>query len=255
MKRCCRILIAVCAAWVLSSPICSIQNAYAEENKELQAALEEQLPRLNEYIEDHPEEINGYSTRGDIRFFLGDFPRAVEDYSKMVELDESRDASHWRRGIAYFYAGRYEDAAAQFGRYHSFDNVDRENGIWRYLSMYRAQGPEKARQELLKYEKDDREPFGDVYRLFAGEITGSKILERIQQAEIDDSEREKRLFYAELYIGLNELVEGRKGSAKTHLEQAVATSWPRKAGYGPNYMWHVARLQLDSLTSLKDGQE
>lgn len=222
--------------------------AVAEEPEELEARLREKLSELNDQVSQRPNGVDGYSARGDVRFFLGEFAGAVEDYSKMVELVPSTDTSHWRRGIAFFYAGRFADAAAQFERYHAFDNVDRENGIWRYLSMYKAHGQERARQELLRYEKDDREPFGDVYRLFSGEISPDQILQRIRDAEIPETEREKRRFYAELYIGLNELVEGRTNTAREHLAAAVACQWPRRAGYGPHYMWQVARVQAALLS-------
>ncbi len=186
--------------------------------------------------------VNLYSRRGDAYFYSGQFNKAVADYSKMVELDPRTDTSHWRRGIAYFYTEEFDKAAAQFDRYHSFDSVDRENGIWRYLSHYQSNGKEAARKELLKYDKDDREPFGDVYQLFAGTMTAEQILLKIKTAEISDSEREKRYFYALLYVGLNDAVEGRAKSAKKHLTQAAENTWAPKAGYGPHYMWEVARL-------------
>ena len=169
----------------------------------------------------------------------------------MVELDPATDASHWRRGIAYFYASDFDKASKQFERYHSFDNIDRENGIWRYLSHHKAKGQKYARKGLLKYEKDDREPFPAVYKLFAGQLTPEQILNQIAAANISKTEREKRIFYAELYIGLNELVERRAKSAEKHLHVAVATEWPRTAGFGPNYMWHVGRVQLNRLRQPK----
>ena len=160
----------------------------------------------------------------------------------MIELDEKELASHWRRGIALFYAGRYKDAAAQFESYHSFDQIDRENGIWRYLSQHLADGRANAREGLLKYKKDDREPFPAVYKLFAGTITPDQIMNQISEAEISKTEREKRLFYAHLYIGLNHAVEGEDELARKHLASATRNPWGPIAGYGPNYMWHVGRL-------------
>ncbi|MEW4530962.1 hypothetical protein [Maioricimonas sp. JC845] len=219
------------------------------ERAQLEERLQTQLAAASRVIEAEPEQLAGWSSRGDARFFLGDFDGAVADYSRMVELTPSVDASHWRRGIAYFYADQFEKAAGQFERYHSFDNVDRENGIWRYLSQHKAYGREKAREGLLKYEKDDRQPFPDVYRLFAGKITPEEILANIAAADVSDNERDKRLFYAHLYIGLNHAVEGDKAAARTHLAKAVSNTWPRRAGYGPNYMWHVARLHYDQLTA------
>jgi lipoprotein NlpI len=192
------------------------------------------------------------SARGDAHFKLGEFPKAVAEYEKMVELDPSIEKSHWRRGIAYFYAGQYDKAAHQFEIYDTFDNVDRENGIWRYFSQLKAHGKEKAQKGLLKYEKDDREPFPDVYQLFEGKRTPDQILEKIKAAEISDEARESRYFYAHLYIGLNFAVEGKKVDAIPHLRKATANTWGPKAGFGPNYMWHVGRLHYDLLAAKKD---
>ena len=192
------------------------------------------------------------SARGDAHFKLGGFDKAVAEYEKMVEQDPSIEKSHWRRGIAYFYAGRYEKAAHQFEIYNTFDNVDRENGIWRYFSQVRAHGKEKAREGLLKYAKDDREPFPDVYQLFEGKKTPEQILTKIKDAKIPDEDREARYFYAHLYIGLNFAVEGKKDEAVVHLKKSTANPWGPKAGFGPNYMWHVGRLHLDLLTAKKE---
>lgn len=223
------------------------QESLVDSATELESRLKTQIASLTRQIEERPEDVQLYSSRGDAYFFSANFAQAVADYDKMVELNPITDSSHWRRGIAYFYAGQYKAAAAQFDRYHSFDNVDRENGIWRYLSQYRSAGRDEARQELLRYDKDDREPFGDVYQLFAGQLTDAEILTKIRDAELPEHEREKRLFYASLYVGLNDAVEGQNESALEHLERAAKSDWPAQAGYGPHYMWHVARLHRNLL--------
>lgn len=220
----------------------------AEEQPSPAAKHLSEIKSLTSKINGDVNNVNLYSKRGDAYFYSGQFEKAVADYSKMVEIEPRTDTSHWRRGIAYFYTEEFDNAAAQFDRYHSFDNVDRENGIWRYLSHYQSKGKEAARNELLKYDKDDREPFGDVYQLFAGTMTAEQILSKIKTAEINDSEREKRSFYALLYVGLNEAVEGRRQTAKKHLTQAAQNTWAPKSGYGPHYMWQVARLHAEKLS-------
>lgn len=227
-----------------------ISMGYAQERERLMADIK----RLTVSISESPESVNLYSQRGDALFFLGQTSEAAADYDKMVQLKPEMDSEHWRRGIAWFYAGEYEKAAGQFERYHSFDNVDRENGIWRYLCQRKASGPEKARAGLLKYEKDDREPFGDVYRLFQGDVSAEELLNKIRNANISDTERQKRIFYAELYVGLNEAVEGREASARTHLQAAADNPWPRQAGYGPAYMWQVARVHASRLAATSSPQ-
>lgn len=220
----------------------------AKAQAERERKLAQLIDQLTTQIKQTPNESALYSRRGDAYFFQGEFKAAVADYDKMVELTPSIKASHWRRGIACYYAKQYAAAAKQFEIYHSFDNVDRENGIWRFFSQFKAKGAAEAQQGLLKYEKDDREPFPDIYRLFEGKIRPEQILKNIQTAEIDETEREKRHFYAYLYIGLNESLQGRTETARKYLQKAVNNKWGPRAGFGPNYMWHTGRLELQLLT-------
>ena len=206
---------------------------------------------MTKKIAEDSTQVQSYSQRADALFFLGKFKEAVADYEKMVKLDPKLNDSHWRRGIAYFYARQYKQAAHQFEIYNSFDNVDRENGIWRFFSQGRAYGIKKARKGLLKYKKDDREPFPDVYRLFSQRITGDAILKKISAAKISDNDREKRFFYAQLYIGLNHALHDRNKLAIKHLREAVKNTWGPKAGFGPHYMWQVGRLHYELLTMKK----
>jgi lipoprotein NlpI len=225
----------------------SDKSAPAKTRDQWNAGFDADIARLTARIDDNPRDINAYSFRGDALVFRGKFAEAVADYDRMIERNPAISASHWRRGIALFYDGKYKEAAKQFEIYHSFDNVDRENGIWRYLSQVKAYGREKAREGLLKYEKDDREPFPDVYKMFSGDLTGDEVLKRINDAKISPQEKEKRLFYAELYVGLNEYVNDHPVLAQKHLKQAAENRWGAQAGGGPGWMWHVARLHHDLL--------
>ena len=198
--------------------------------------------------------VRVHSRRGDALFFLGRFPEAVEQYKAMVQLDPAQDASHWRLGIALFFADQPKQAVAQFEKYHSFDDVDRENGIWRYLSQYKASDAQTAKKELLRYDKDDREPFPAVYRMFDGTLSPDEALAEIP-ADLPATERDKRLFYTELYIGMHMVVQEKPDKARRYLARAVARHWPRTAGYGPNFMWHVGRVQLEALLTEPADQD
>lgn len=239
--------LAACSAAALASTL-PLRAAASDAPAFDAQTHQKHVASLTAAITEAPQNVELYSQRGDALLFLGRFKEAAADYDRMVELEPARDASHWRRGIALFYAGEHDRAARQFERYHSFDNVDRENGIWRYLCQVKADGIQKAQADLLKYEKDDREPFGDVYRLFAGTLEPEAILARIDQADISDNERQKRRFYANLYIGLWHAVHDRPDQARPFLKAAADNPWPARAGYGPHYMWHVGRLHHDLLT-------
>jgi lipoprotein NlpI len=211
-------------------------------SRRLEEPLQRELASFPEFSDEDKGAVDNYSRRGDLHMFLGHFAEAEADYQKMVTLNPESDASHWRLGIAKYFAGHPEQAAAQFDRYHSFDNVDRENGIWRYLSHHSAFGKERAREQLLKYEKDDRPPFREVYQLFDGTMSPEEVLKSISP-DLPEASRQSRLFYAHLYIGMNHVAEGQKLEALKSLREATLNGWPEKAGFGPNYMWHVGRLQ------------
>lgn len=219
-----------------------------QQRDELKARHERIVAQMTVRIARDPADLDGYSRRGDAYFCLGEFARAAADYDKMVDLEPQLAAAHWRRGIACFYARRFEEAARQFEAYHSLDDVDRENGIWRFFSQVKAHGLKTARERLLQYKKDDRQPFPAVYQLFAEQTTPDAILRSIASADIDAVEREKRLFYAHLYIGLEAaIVRNDAAAAIKHLRKAVANTWAPRAGFGPNYMWHVGRVHYEQL--------
>lgn len=240
---------AICAVTVLTTAWWSARADETQNDDPAKAQWERQLSQLNDLVADEPDRLALYSQRGDVLFFLGRFEAAVADYDKMIAIDASRAASHWRRGIALFYAERAKEAAAQFEQYHSFDDVDRENGIWRYFSQWKASGKEAAQAELLRYEKDDREPFPDLYAFFAGKLSGEEVLTHIKNAELTSQERRKREFYAHLYLGLERALAQDNEAARLFLTRAVENDWPRQAGYGPHYMWQVGRLHLEQLAN------
>ena len=107
----------------------------AGERARIALEFGEAVAKWTKIIEGNPKDLQAHSRRGDARFFGGDFKGALADYDRMNELEPGEAAQHWRRGIACFYAGEYGKAAAQFEAYHTTDEVDRENGIWRFLSQ------------------------------------------------------------------------------------------------------------------------
>ncbi len=219
------------------------------------AQLAERIAALSAAIEREPERVDLYSRRGDVHFFSGKFRAALDDYEAMVRLRPAAARSHWRRGIAQYYCERFRESAAQFGLYHEFDTVDRENGIWRFLAQARVEGIEKARKRLIDYEKPDRAPLPEVYRMFQGKLSAEALLRGIEAADLAPAEREKQRFYGELYAGLLASTENRIPAAKAHLRRATRNRWAPRAGYGPRYMWHVARLHLATLAERKEKRD
>lgn len=216
------------------------QEAVPEvELKEIQARYSAQENAASLRLKTNPEDLSAYSARGDARLFLGNFEGARKDYEKMIELNPKLDVSHWRLGIAYYYLEEYDKAARQFKIYHNYDQVDRENGIWRFMSQYKASGLKIARKGLLKYEKDDRPPYPWLYEMFAGKLRPEEVFSKIEEKAFDDRYETRVLFHAFLYVGVYlELTEGRQ-KALPYLRKAAANAYGRATG---TYMWQVARI-------------
>jgi lipoprotein NlpI len=206
-----------------------IRDRYSTQEKTMSVRLKQ-----------NPKEISSYSARGDARLFLADFKGARADYEKMIELNPKLDVSHWRLGIAYFYLKEYDKAARQFWIYHQYDQVDRENGIWRFMSQYKANGLAIARKGLLKYEKDDRPPYPWLYAMFAGKLEPEEVFSKIDEKGFPERYKTQVLFHAYLYVGIYlELTEGDPKKALPYQSKAASNAYGRSTG---TYMWQVARI-------------
>ncbi len=212
----------------------------AEEENAGTAALKDRIRALTEGLADAPGSIRLYSRRGDAHLFLAQFSEAVADFEKMIDFDPAQDAPHWRLGIAYYFAGQFEKASAQFVRYQTHESGDRENGIWKFLADARLHGIEKARAAMLEFTRFDREPFPDLYEMFAGRMSGDQVLANLQEKGLATDGAPQ--FFAYYYVGVNEALSGRRDAALALLDKAVASTWGRTAEGGPAYMWRCARL-------------
>ncbi len=219
-------------------------------HQEMLAGFQRQLASLNAAVAQTPDDIKLRSQRGDVRLFLGRFREAIEDFERMIALDPAQDAPHWRLGIAYYFAGEHAKSAKQFEKYHAYDARDRENGIWKFLAQAKVDGLEKARAEMLAYTRFDREPFPSLYEMFAGRRAGEEVLAETKTKGLEGDAGV--MFFAHYYVGLNEALLGRKESAREHLRKAVTLFSPQTARRGgPGYMWQVARLHLETLSSAR----
>jgi lipoprotein NlpI len=201
-------------------------------------SIAKEIESLTRSISLTPKDVDLYSKRGDLYFQTREFTKSLADYEKMVELNPRLDVTHWRKGIVLYYLGRWEDSAKQFEKYQSIDDVDRENGIWRFLAMQKKVGTKKARDEMIQYTRVDRPPLTDVYRLFQGELSAEEFAKKAASF----GENSKERFYAELYLGLYFDGEGDSAKALEHLRSAEKNRWAKSSTGGPGWMWHIARV-------------
>jgi len=174
--------------------------------------------------------------RGDEHLFAGRFDEALADYDALLSAEPDYDPYHWRRGIACYYAGRYEDGAAQFVRHRTVNPADVENAAWHFLCTARALDVDAARAALLPVGPDQRDPMAEVYELYAGRATPEDVL-----AAAAASPQRDAVFFAHLYLGLYYEALGSEARAREHIRLA-ATTHERE-----HYMGRVARVHATLL--------
>jgi lipoprotein NlpI len=196
-----------------------------------------------------------YSRRGDANFFLANFEEAVKDYKKMIELDPAQDGPHWRLGIALYFAGDAENSAKQFEKYFAQDvtGTDRETGIWHFIARAGVDGVSSARLQMLRYTHPDREPFNGLYDLFGDVWTMEEFFRDLNRRGFATDKQ--IMFYAQLYAGINEDLNGRRDAAIRFLRMASTNEWGKKATGGGAYMWQVSRLLLNALEEAQKAEK
>jgi lipoprotein NlpI len=192
-------------------------------------------------LELDPNSALAYDRRGSERFKLGQIQESVADFDAYLKLEPQQAPAHWKRGISLYYAGRCDDGARQFASYEKIDTNDVENAVWRYLCMAHVVGVQKARAAMLKVGKDGRVPMMEVYALFLGKAKPEDVLAAANAGKASPEQRNERLFYAHLYLGLYYDSLGDKKQTLAHLTDAVEK---HKIGH---YMWDVGRVHLDRL--------
>ncbi|MFM8579235.1 MAG: tetratricopeptide repeat protein [Planctomycetaceae bacterium] len=155
-------------------------------------------------------------------------------FDRLVELRPSDEPSLWQRGLALYYADRFDDGRRQFEVHRTVNPDDVENAAWHFLCVARAEDAAKARAALLPVGPDARVPMQEIYRLFAGDGSAEEVLaaaERGNPAQLRDQR-----CYAHLYLGLYHESLGNSEKARDHiLKAAIDESMD-------HYMGRVARV-------------
>ena len=184
-----------------------------------------------------------FDRRGGLHFIAGRVKESVADFDMAVKLDPGREPWHWRRGISYYYVGKFEEGKKQFEGYQTVDSSDVENATWRYLCMARLSGTAAASKDILKIGDDRRVPMRQIYDLYAGKLKPEDVMKAAQAGTPSPRELNMRLFYTHLYLGLYYEAAGKKGLARKHIVKAADD---HKIGH---YMWDVAHVHANILRS------
>jgi lipoprotein NlpI len=218
----------------------------------IRAAIREQADKLPQAIEDFTaalartsnerEKAGVINGRGMLYFKNGQIKESIDDFDAFLKLAPGEGSRHWQRGIALYYAGRFDDGRKQFEACEKNYHNDVENVVWRAMCIARKDGFDKARTTMAEVGPDRRVPMTTIYKLFKDEAKPDDVMKQGQAPTADPNEAKMRQFYSHLYIGLYSEIKGDKVAAREHLQKAVDL-------YSPpgQYMWAVARTHLKLL--------
>jgi lipoprotein NlpI len=175
--------------------------------------------------------------RAVVDFENGRFTESAAAFDSLAKADPARAPYLWQRGIALYYAGRYNDCRRQFESHRTVNPDDVENAAWHFLCVARAESAAKARAALLPVGRDARVPMREVYQMFRGTLTP-------EQALSAAGSQPAAQFYAHLYLGLYFEALGMKDRALEHITIAASDRFESSGGY----MHMVARVHRRALT-------
>lgn len=169
-------------------------------------------------------------------FEAGRVVESAAGFDALVKLAPSSAPELWQRGIAQYYARRYQDCRAQFELHRTVNPDDVENAAWHFLCVARAESAEKARAAILPVGPDSRTPMRQVYEMFRGTLAPEMVLKAA-------GSQTSAQFYAQLYVGLYFEALRDERRALEHITAAAADRFADAGGY----MHTVARVHLDLL--------
>ncbi len=185
-----------------------------------------------------PRLSEAYNLRGLEHFKLAHIEEAIRDFDKAIELRPSLEFYHWQRGIALYYARRYQEGRQQFELHRFVNPDDVENSIWHFLCVTKLKGVRQARQGMIPIQNDRRVPMMEINKLFREEGTVEEVIAAARAGNPTRAEFNRRLLYADLYLGLYHEVLGNGRKALDHIKRAAQDD---ETGH---YMAHVARVHL-----------
>ena len=191
-----------------------------------------------------PNNLNYQMMLGDISFAAGQMDACVAAYDKLIELQPSLEPRLWQRGLALYYAKKFEKGVQQFETHQLVNTQDVENAVWHLLCAAKISNVEAGRKKLIPISEDRRVPMSQIYEMYAGRMTPEQVLTIANQTspsvELDSEQHRLQRYYAHLYIGLYyEMLEN---------EQASLDSMKKATELNPlgktNFMGQVARVHL-----------
>ncbi len=176
-------------------------------------------------LELRPDLAETYNRVGVHYVLLGQFDEAFEAFDSALELEPGHEFALLNRGIALYYAQRYDLAVEDFEGFLSADISDPYRVLWLYLAEY-ERSPERAIEHLQQNRlqlADDAWGTQIVDHLL-GRLSVNELLQRAQQPWAEPATLAERLCEAYFYLAKEALSEGQLAMGSTYLKLTLSTN-------------------------------
>ena len=153
-------------------------------------------------------------------FFEADMTKALTAWDRQIADAPDEEPQHWQRGLALYYARKFQEGREQFEAHQKVNPQDVENAVWHFLCVARLENPEAARKTFIPITADPRVPMKEIHALFAGKGTEAAVL-KAADAAADPKDLRNQRCYAHLYLGLYHEALGDTTIANEHLMKAA----------------------------------
>lgn len=178
---------------------------------------------------------------GEAAFMVGAVERSSDVFNRLIEINPKMKSSLWQRGLALYYAGKFEEGVDQFTVHQTVNTQDVENSVWHLMCQARTIGIEEARKQMIPIQFDTRPAMTEIHQMFAGKLQPEDVLEAAKSAIVSDAQQTKvNLYYAHLYTGLYYEMIGQPEDSIASMKKAVAVV-PDEKGV---LMLQVAKVHL-----------
>lgn len=167
-------------------------------------------------------------------FRAGRIAQAVTGFDRVAALQPDAAPQLWQRGIALYYAGRFDACRLQFESHRLVNPADVENAAWHFLCVAKAESVAAARAKMLPVGPDRRVPMREIDQMFRGRLGPAEVLAAAASGGASAE------FYAHLYVGLFLEATGERARGLAEIRIAASGNY---AGVG-GYMHDVARVHL-----------
>lgn len=166
--------------------------------------------------EPKPQDLFGEAVR---LFFDAEPARSARVFDQLVAAVPEAEPELWQRGLALYYAERFDDGRKQFELHRTVNPNDVENPAWHFLCVARLEGLQVARGKLLPVGEDTRVPMREILDFYAGRCDAAAVLAAAQRGGRDAQRNQS--CYAHLYLGLFYEATGDVAKAREHITRAA----------------------------------